>query len=146
MKQSFIIILIIVVVLISGYVMAPSTYYNYEHPILTSIRENFKRMHPSYSKIPIRVGSTSTTENKSIITLCVENPKTKKIYDMNTLMYVAIHELAHVVSKTYGTNEDSHNEEFRRNFNTLLKRAEALGLYNPNIPIPHTYCGINEKH
>ena len=38
----------------------------------------------------------------------------KKIFDfhkLNTLMFVSIHELAHIMSKTYG-----HNDEFRENF------------------------------
>ena len=40
-------------------------------------------------------------------------------------MFVAIHELAHIMSKTYG-----HNDEFRENFIFLLDNASKCGIYD----------------
>lgn len=118
------------------------SYYSNDNPIINKVRENFGKMHPDYFRIPIREGDSSYTEGKKFITLCLKNPETGGYYDMNTIMYVALHELAHLVSSSYGTPGDEHNAEFRKNFNMLLDRAEKLGFYNPSIPIPKTYCGV----
>ena len=91
----------------------------------------------------MKVGKKSYTENKESITLCIQDPETKGFYDMNTIMYVSLHELAHMISKT--VSEEEHNEEFRQNFAMLLDKASFLGIYNPNIPIPPTYCGIHKE-
>ena len=56
---------------------------------------------------------------------------------MNTLMYVALHELAHVVNSTHG-----HDDEFKKNFAKLLERATQLGIYDPTKPLPEYYCGV----
>ena len=85
----------------------------------------------------MREGDSAYTENKAVITLCLKNPENGLYYDMNTIMYVAIHELSHMVTKTHG-----HNKEFKNHFSTLLKRAAQLGIYNPRKPIPETYCGV----
>lgn len=67
------------------------------------------------------------------IALCVE-PKT----DENTLMFIAIHELAHVM-----TDEYDHNEQFWNNMKTLLKIAEENGLYTyyDYSKEPVEFCG-----
>ena len=112
-------------------------YYSHDHPILNHIRDNFTQLDPEYAKIPLREGNSAYTENKTVITLCIKNPETGRYYDINTIMYVALHELAHIVSKTHG-----HNDEFKRNFSTLLRQAARKGIYDPRKPIPTTYCGI----
>lgn len=61
-----------------------------------------------------------------------------KIHDLNLLMYVCIHELAHVGSTTNG-----HNEEFKKHFEFLLTIAKKLRIYTP-IPFGKekiSYCG-----
>lgn len=83
---------------------------------------------------------SSYTENKEEIYLCLRDPVTGGYYDINTLTYVALHELAHVISKTL-----HHTEEFKVNFRKLLKRAEALGIYHPNWPLAHVYCGVRMR-
>ena len=64
------------------------------------------------------------------IGLCLEN-------DENTLFFILLHELAHVITKTYG-----HDETFWKNFEILVKHAVKTGYYryqNYNN-IPTTYC------
>ena len=61
------------------------------------------------------------------------------LVDLNTIMFVAIHELAHTMTKSIG-----HTEEFWDNFRILLRNARKLGVYdrvnyNEN---PKAYCGI----
>lgn len=142
-KSILIFVLILVVVFVGCYLVNHHTdrfTQGDNHPILNRIRENFAKIHPQYSTIPMYTGDSAYTENKSTITMCVVNPKTGKFYDMNTLMYISIHELAHMVSKTHG-----HNEEFKTNFAHLLKKAIGLGIYNPNIPLPSNYCGMKDN-
>lgn len=107
------------------------------NPVLKNVRYNFSLLNPKYANIPLREGNSAYTENKRSITLCLKNPETGETYDMNTLMYVALHELAHVVSESHG-----HTDEFKRNFVILLREASRIGIYNPRREIPQTYCGV----
>lgn len=86
---------------------------------------------------------TSYTLNKgSYVVFCVSSrdKANNKIYDINTLMYVAIHELAHIVSLSVG-----HTEEFKQNFKSLLKYAIDIKIYSyvDYSSSPQEYCGIS---
>lgn len=139
MKSVVLLVLVIILVLVAAYVLSPRRIESLQHPVLMTVRENFMVLNPEYGKIPLKEGNSAYTENKQVITLCLKNPETGVYYDINTIMYVALHELAHVVTKS-----QNHTDEFKHNFNTLLQRASVAGIYNPNIPIPSTYCGISE--
>ncbi len=86
-------------------------------------------------------GISSYTVNKGeLISLCVRHKNdSKDFHDYQTLLFVMIHELAHVASDDKG-----HGAEFIENFRWLLKRAAESGMYIPadyskeNI----TYCGV----
>ena len=85
---------------------------------------------------------TAYSENKGEkLAFCLtrqKNINSNKI-DKNTLTFVAIHELAHIASKTVG-----HNEEFWTNFKFLLDNAVEINIYDPidykNEPVE--YCGM----
>ena len=86
--------------------------------------------------------STSYTINKGeMMHLCLRHKNNEKtLHDENLLMFVIIHELAHIMSKTIG-----HNNEFYDNFKFLLKEASLSNIY---IPVnfeqnPAKYCGID---
>jgi hypothetical protein len=85
--------------------------------------------------------STSYTINKGEeIHLCLREKNTDKIlHDVNTMMFVLLHELAHIMSDTIG-----HNKEFKDNFIILLKEAHKLGLYDTinYAKYPKSYCGL----
>ena len=138
MKQGVLIILIFSVALVAtAWSFSQRSYFNEKHPLLDQIRANFAKINPKYGEIPLRSGDSAFTENKEVITLCLINPDTKQPYDINTLMYVALHELAHVISTSSG-----HNEEFKKNFALMLKKGAELGFYDPKKPIPVTYCAV----
>ena len=85
-------------------------------------------------------GMTSYTINKKNIHVCVRSPKDlEKVYDINTLMYVVIHELAHLIAKGIG-----HEDEFRSLFRHLLKEAVVSGVYTVQdySATPVEYCGM----
>lgn len=89
---------------------------------------------------PFEDDTSSYTVNKGeLIALCIRNKEDKDFHDWNTLLFVLIHELAHVASISTG-----HNQEFVRNFKWLLEQANAAGLYQPvdYSQNPITYCGV----
>jgi len=110
------------------------------HPILQKVKEAFTKIHPSYGNIPLVEGGSSFTEDKSVITLCLRDPDTHQFYHFHDILYVSLHELAHVI--TDNTPQEEHGDEFRKNMARLLKRAAELGLYDLNRPPPSSYCGV----
>lgn len=87
---------------------------------------------------------TSYTVNKGErIVFCLRFKVIEQIHDMNTLMYVVIHELAHVGCPEYG-----HTKLFNKIFKFLLSQGIAIGIYKPidYRKSPQNYCGmeINE--
>lgn len=139
-NQKLFLILVIALVLIAAYTLANRSYYSEKHPVLDEVRRRFAAINPKYGKIPLRSGPESYTQSKSAITLCIVNPDNNQFYDINSIMYVALHELAHVITKADG--EDSHKEEFTENFAFLLKDAHNKGVYDARKPIPSVYCGV----
>lgn len=107
-------------------------------PIIMDIKKRLEMINPKYGKIPIREGGSSYTDNKSIIYLCLSHPVTKHKYSINVLMYVALHEVGHVISTKYG-----HGKEWKDNFDSLLKKAIDLGIYDPREKPPDDYCGMD---
>lgn len=84
---------------------------------------------------------TAYSENKGEkIAFCLlEKKKEKKLIDENTLTFVALHELAHVMTKSIG-----HTDEFWENFRYLLEHAENIQIYHPidYKKNPQEYCGM----
>lgn len=108
--------------------------------MLSEVRANFAKLNPRYAEIPLRTGDSAYTENKEVITLCLVNPDNGHYYDINTIMYVALHELSHTITPE---GQEEHGDVFKKNFADLLRQAAILGIYNPRKPIPATYCKIS---
>ena len=84
---------------------------------------------------------TSYSINKGEkIVLCLRSKDMQqKLTDINTLMFVTLHELAHVATVSIG-----HTKEYWSNFKFILKIAVKIGIYQ-NIDYskdPQPYCGI----
>ena len=111
-------------------------------------QENVKRLVSGYN--PKKIYETLPTseytaysENKGEkLAFCLDTEKNSKgrLIDINTLMYVALHELSHVATKSIG-----HTSEFWDNFKFLISEAKAIGVYNPvdYKKEPARYCGMN---
>jgi len=83
--------------------------------------------------------SYSVDKGKKIV-FCIRSKDAKaELIDMNTIMFVAIHELAHVATKSIG-----HTEEFWNNMRYLLKQGIKVGVYQKvdYSKNPVSYCGI----
>ena len=140
--RSFALLIFTIILTISALFFFMKISSTSEDPILNEIRRRFTIIDPKFGSVPLKTGRRSYTENKSIITLCVVEPESGKTYDINTIMYVALHELAHTITKADG--EESHGDEFKNNFSYLLKRAHAKRVYDLSKSIPITYCGLEE--
>lgn len=104
-------------------------------PILQQIRESLIKIDPRASKFSFFKHNKSYSINKKKIYLCMED-KYGNYYSYNTLLYVALHELAHCLN----TVDTGHSEAFNNMFRYLLQTATDSGLYNPNMKIPCDYC------
>jgi len=73
------------------------------------------------------------------LSLCLRNAKTDEFLDMNIVMFVAIHELSHIM-----TEEIGHTQKFWDNMKFLLEKAISLGIYRPvnYKDEPEDYCGL----
>jgi len=84
---------------------------------------------------------TAYSQNKGEkMAFCLNKKKdSDELIDLNTLTFVAIHELAHVATKSVG-----HTDEFWQNFKFLLQIANKLDIYHPidYSKKPKEYCGM----
>jgi predicted metal-dependent hydrolase len=107
-------------------------------------REDIRRLYNNYNPNAISEGSiesgyTSYSVNKGEkIILCIRQ-KDNSFVGKNILLYVAIHELAHLM-----TEEVGHTPGFWDNFKSLLNDAMDIGVYT-KVDFnnsPKDYCGI----
>ena len=92
------------------------------------------------SEVPDKSNYTSYSVNKGEkIIFCIRSRDEKeKLVSLNTILFVALHELAHVMTVSVG-----HTEEFWENFRFLLAHAIHWKMYKPvNFRAkPQPYCG-----
>jgi hypothetical protein len=111
-------------------------------------KDNVKRLVKGYN--PQKIYETLPTseftaysENKGEkIAFCLDTEKHSegRLIDDNTLMYVALHEVSHIATKSIG-----HGDEFWENFKFILTAAKEIDIYNPvdYKKEPARYCGMN---
>lgn len=84
---------------------------------------------------------TAYSENKGEkLAFCLNTTKDgNKLIDINTLTFVALHELSHIMTETIG-----HKQEFWQNFKFLLMNAKEANIYQPidYKKNPQQYCGM----
>lgn len=83
---------------------------------------------------------TSYSVNKGEqLAICIRNKETNVFLDMNTITFVALHELAHVM-----TEEIGHTKTFWKNMKFLLEKGEKVNIYKPvdYSKSPVKYCGM----
>jgi WLM domain len=118
-------------------------YVNDRHPDDERIKRLVKKFNPDKIVETLPTSEyTAYSENKGKkIAFCLNKHKEddKNLIDINTLTFVAIHEMAHITTVSIG-----HNTEFWDNFKFLLKEAVAAGLYKPiNYKKENEeYCGM----
>jgi hypothetical protein len=84
---------------------------------------------------------TAFSENKGEkIAFCLNQSKNgPKLIDLNTLTFVALHELSHVATESIG-----HKQEFWQTFKWVLQNAKEAGIYAPvdYKKYSQEYCGM----
>ena len=87
---------------------------------------------------------TAYSENKGErLAFCLNKDKDENdLIDLNTLTFVAIHELAHIATEGIG-----HTDEFWNNMKFLLEEAKTINVYSPvdYSESPRPYCGMKIK-
>lgn len=133
------ILLIFFIVVVSGimiWLCVREYKEEYQHdPLLETLRKILIPVHPIFNEIELYKGQKSYTINKKKVYLCLYD-ENGDYYNMNTLVYVLLHEIAHVLNK----EDVGHTKAFNEQFDILLRRAEDQGVFNPNIPVPPAYC------
>ena len=73
------------------------------------------------------------------LSFCLKSKKSGELHDINLIMYVAIHEMAHIACPEIG-----HGELFKKIFRKLAEEAIKIGVYKKvnfsNNPVE--YCGM----
>ncbi len=114
-------------------------------------KENVKRLVKNFNPQKIKETLptseyTAYSENKGEkIAFCLSSKNktdTKNLIDENTLIFVALHELSHLATKSIG-----HNDEFWNNFKFLITQASIIQIYTPidYKKQKQEYCGMNIK-
>lgn len=84
---------------------------------------------------------TAYSENKGAkLAFCLNKTKDgNKLIDINTLTFVALHELSHIMTTSIG-----HKQDFWENFKFLLQNAKDAKIYEPidYKSNPQEYCGM----
>jgi hypothetical protein len=84
---------------------------------------------------------TAYSENKGEkLAFCLNRTKNSAtLIDLNTLTFVALHELSHIMTTSVG-----HKQDFWKNFKFVLENAKESGIYNPvdYKKSPQQYCGM----
>ena len=118
-------------------------YLGKKYPERGNVKRLVKNFNPRQVKEILPTSEfTAYSENKGEkLAFCTTTKNNGgSMIDENTLMFVAIHELSHIASKSIG-----HNDEFWSNFKFLLIHSEKIKIYKPvdYKKKPKKYCGMN---
>ena len=113
--------------------------YGKSHSGVNLLKQRFKG-HEIRESLP-KANQTSYSLNKGEkIVLCIRaRNSAKTLTDINTITFVALHEMAHVMTVSIG-----HKKEFWENFRFILAHAIKWKIYTPvnYNASPKPYCGI----
>lgn len=114
-----------------------------EQEYIRKLKTLVSLVNPEFDKLKIYPGKESVTVDKKKIYICLKDPITKEFYPFDVLIYVMLHEIAHVQSKTYSTK--THNVEFEKNFQNLLEDAYSVGILQNDVAVPTNYCSEEKR-
>lgn len=111
--------------------------YGETNPDIQRLYRNYNPKNVSEGGVEHGYTSYSVNKGEKLV-MCIRQSNGSFV-DMNTLIYVAVHELAHLM-----TQEVGHTPTFWQNFKFLLNEAIELGKYrfDDYARNPREYCGI----
>jgi len=106
------------------------------------LSKNYKRENISEGTESSNYTSYSVNKGEKIVFCIRERDESGDFVSENVLMYVATHELGHLM-----TEEIGHTDTFWTNFKMLLQEAIDINIYThvDFSKSPTTYCGIDIK-
>lgn len=112
------------------------------YPENEDVKRMFKNFNPKriMETLPTSEHTAYSEDKGKKIAFCLRKKKTEpELIDVNTLTFVAIHELSHLMTRTIG-----HKSDFWDHFKLLLKNAVEIGIYSPinYSKKPQEYCGM----
>lgn len=106
---------------------------------IKNLKESFN---PEYitENIPGSIYVAYSVNKGEELSLCIRDKDTESFIDDNTIIFVAIHELSHIM-----TPETGHTPLFWDNMKYLLEQASSQGIYMPvdYSQSPVKYCGMD---
>ncbi len=113
--------------------------------MLSALRLAAKIIRPDLDeKIVITIGSKSETFDKKDIRICIRN-EDSKMYPFKVLMYVLLHEMAHVITSTMsGYGDIPHDDRFSDSLDLLVSQAERRGFCVRREDVPSNYCTLKK--
>jgi len=106
-----------------------------EDPKLQHLKSYIAQVRPDMiDRIVLLEDTKSYTINKKKIYMCLRDENGDYYHD-NMLLFVVLHELAHVLCDEIG-----HTDKFQQIFQVLLDDAVKLGIYDPEIEPVQNYC------
>jgi len=119
---------------------------NQKFPNKPQVRQWIQNFQPSaerFTEATPDAEHTSYSVNKGEkVHLCLRQRQgqNESLVEENVMVFVALHEMAHVITPSVG-----HGPDFWNNFGWLLKQAESLGIYHYQDfkAQPVSYCGLH---
>ena len=110
-------------------------------PYIDKLKRKLMLVNENASRLEFYHDTKSFTINKQQVHLCLKDEH-GNYYDENMLLYVALHELSHVICDEIG-----HTPKFWAIFDKVLEKASKIidpetgvPIYDPNGPIVQDYC------
>lgn len=107
---------------------------------IQQLDENFNESRTVIYETDPNSDLTSYSVNKGEeLSMCLKSKKDGKLHDLNLLMYVAIHEMAH-----FACPEIGHGDLFKKIFKKFTEEGIKLGIYKrvDYFEYPVEYCGM----
>ena len=114
--------------------------FNSFEPYIKQLKNNLSESRTVIYETDPESNLTSYSVNKGEeLSFCLKSKKSNQLHDINLLMYVAIHEMAHIACPEIG-----HGELFKKIFRKLAEEAINIGIYKKvNFSeVPTEYCGM----
>jgi hypothetical protein len=114
--------------------------FNSFEPYIKQLKNNLSESRTVVYETDPESNLTSYSVNKGEeLSFCLKSKKSNQLHDINLLMYVAIHEMAHIACPEIG-----HGELFKKIFKKLAEEAINIGIYKKvNFSeVPTEYCGM----
>lgn len=139
-KCCVLLVFILIVILYSYLHRYMELYYKQQDPMIKKLVIRLQETFPEMIDLKIyKSDGKSFTINKKHIYLCLKD-ENDKYYHENMLIYVLLHEYAHVKNDDIG-----HTTNFHKKFNEILDKAIENKLYDPTIASIQNYCEHKES-